>query len=44
VYAGGPWAPNLGTAGLVDGLGGILARSEPGVEQIVTGELPLGAA
>jgi predicted amidohydrolase len=41
VYAGGPWAPNPGTAGLVDRNGHVLARSDPGVEAIVTGALPL---
>jgi hypothetical protein len=41
VYAGGPFAPNPGTAGLVDAFGTVLACSAPGVEMIVTGRLPL---
>lgn len=42
VYTGpNGWAPNPGTAGLVDASGTVLAKSEPGVETIVVGELPL---
>ncbi len=40
VYAGGrTFAPNLGTAGLVDAAGTVLVKSAPGVETIVIGEL-----
>lgn len=41
VFAGDRWLPNPGTAGLVAGDGELIARSEPGVEAIVVGELPL---
>ena len=39
VYAGDRFKPNLGTAGLCDAPGNIIAKSEPGVEDIVVGEL-----
>lgn len=40
VYAGGTtYKPNLGTAGLVDASGTVIARSAPGVEAIVEGVL-----
>ena len=39
VWAGDHYMPNLGTAGLVDSNGNIIARSEPGVEDIVSGTL-----
>jgi len=42
VYAGEKYMPNLGTAGLVDGGGTVIAKSEPGVEAIVVGKLPFG--
>ena len=42
VYAGpAGWLPNPGTAGLVAADGRMLAKSDPGVEAIVTGELPV---
>ncbi|OPZ86106.1 MAG: Apolipoprotein N-acyltransferase [bacterium ADurb.Bin429] len=42
VYLGADgWRPNPGTAGLVDGQGNIIAKSEPGVEAIVIGKLPV---
>ena len=42
VYAGGgTYAPNMGSAGLVDGEGRVIARSRPGVEEIVIGRLKL---
>lgn len=42
VYCGpDSWGPNPGTAGLVDAAGQVIAKSAPGVETIVVGELPL---
>ena len=42
VYAGpGGWAPNPGTAGMVDAAGNVIAKSAPGVEAIVIGDLPV---
>lgn len=42
VYAGAAeYAPNMGSAGLVDGEGRVIARSRPGVEEIVIGRLKL---
>ncbi len=35
------WGPNLGTAGLIDAAGNVIACSREGVEEIVTAELPL---
>lgn len=34
--------PNLGTAGIIAGNGKLVAKSQPGVEEIVTGELEVG--
>ena len=36
------WGPNLGTAGLIDAAGNLIACSREGVEEIVIAELPLG--
>lgn len=42
VYMGADvWRPNPGTAGLVDGRGNMIAKSEPGVEAIVVGKMPV---
>ncbi len=42
VYAGpNGWLPNPGTAGMVDATGNIIAKSDPGVEAIVIGKLPV---
>jgi len=38
-YLGEKWIPNLGTAGAVDAQGKVLAKSAPGVEEIVHVEL-----
>ena len=35
------WAPNPGTGGMVDAAGNIIAKSAPGVEAIVIGDLPV---
>jgi len=40
VYCGDGYKPNMGTAGIVDGHGQVIACSPPGVEQIVTADLP----
>lgn len=42
VFAGDRYLPNPGTAGLVDAGGRLVARSEPGVEAIVTGKCQFG--
>ena len=39
VYSRDDYLPNLGSAGLVDATGHVIARSAPGVEQIVVGDL-----
>jgi predicted amidohydrolase len=42
VYSSDGWRVNPGTAGLVDGAGTVIAKSDPAVEAIVVGELPVG--
>lgn len=42
VWAGNHYQPNLGTAGVVDAKGQIIARSDAGVEKIVVGTMRLG--
>ena len=44
VLAGDSYKPNLGTAGIVDAQGNVVAKSEPGVETIVAGQMPLRSA
>lgn len=39
VFCGDGYAPNPGTAGLVDAQGNVLAISQPGVEAIIVGEI-----
>ncbi|MBI2193951.1 MAG: carbon-nitrogen hydrolase family protein [Planctomycetes bacterium] len=41
VYQGKRYMPNPGTAGLVDRAGHVIAKSQPGVEEIIVGELPV---
>jgi len=41
VWAGDHYMPNLGTAGIVDATGNVVAQSTPGVETIVTGAFSL---
>jgi predicted amidohydrolase len=42
VYAGnGTYAPNMGSAGIVDAGGIVIARSRPGIEEIVIGKLKI---
>jgi predicted amidohydrolase len=42
VYSGGrSYRPNLGTAGIVNAAGEVVAKSTPGVETVVIGELPV---
>jgi len=41
VFAGDSYKPNLGTAGIVDAQGNLIAKSDPGVEAIVAGLMPL---
>jgi NAD+ synthase (glutamine-hydrolysing) len=42
-WAGGRYRPNLGTAGLVDARGNIIASSAPGVEDISIASLEVGS-
>lgn len=41
VWAGDRYEPNMGTAGMLDSKGAVIARSEPGVEQIIVGVIDL---
>jgi predicted amidohydrolase len=43
VYRAKGYAPNPGTAGMIEADGSIVAKSPPGVEQIVVGEITVGA-